>query len=658
MTLHRTQLVIRTCLAAGTLCLTLTSAFAESPLAFRVQFGLTDRTPSDWSGSLRVSGGEVTHLRNWRPRPGDQVGVTSWRLATREGPQRAGLGRYGRLLSLPVPAYITIPGVIVYVDATQATEVSFETPRGRFTLSPMALAVGEPQAFLDSAVVVDRVPAADVLSDYYYQDDFVTLLGGPGKELLAAWIGYRTGTERIRARRWNGDSWEYVAGPDQGRGDHYWVKLGRDRLGRVWAVWSEQIDGNWDLYGCYLDGEEWSAAQRLTSAPQPDAFHSLATDANGQMWLVWQGSLRRRFLMTRPPPFAPFAGGRREFLLAAVGGLAACAPPDPSYREPEDLVVNVTSRDQWARRRETVLYNLQLVMGEYPKHERPPLDVQESETADFPRFTRTKISYISEENDRVPAYLLMPKDRPGLTGKAGKTAGMLCLHQTTKIGKGEPAGVGGKPDLHYAKELAERGYVALAPDYPNFGDYQFDPYANGYASATMKGIWNHARAVDLLQSLPEVDKDRIGSIGHSLGGHNTLYVGAFDERIRALVTSCGFNSFYKYKGGDLSGWSHKGYMPRIAERYSKDPAQMPFDFTHVLAAQAPRAVFINAPVGDSNFEVSGVRDCVNAAMPIYDDIFGAGEKLVAVYPDAGHEFPPEIREQAYQFLDRWVGTAG
>ena len=47
---------------------------------------------------------------------------------------------------------------------------------------------------------------------------------------------------------------------------------------------------------------------------------------------------------------------RREFLLATAGltGLAACGPPDPSYREPEDLVVNVTSRAQWGRRRETV----------------------------------------------------------------------------------------------------------------------------------------------------------------------------------------------------------------------------------------------------------------------------------------------------------------
>ena len=87
---------------------------------------------------------------------------------------------------------------------------------------------------------------------------------------------------------------------------------------------------------------------------------------------------------------------------------------------------------------------------------------------------------------------------------------MLCLHQTTKIGKGEPAGVGGNSNLHYAAELAARGYVTLAPDYPNFGDYSFDPYAHGYESATMKGIWNHMRAVDLLQSLSEVDPQRIG----------------------------------------------------------------------------------------------------------------------------------------------------
>ena len=72
------------------------------------------------------------------------------------------------------------------------------------------------------------------------------------------------------------------------------------------------------------------------------------------------------------------------------------------------------------------------------------------------------------------------------------------------------------------------------------------------------------------------------------------------------------------------------------------------------AALAPRAVFINAPLKDSNFEVSGVKDCVDAALPVYTRIFRATDRLVAVYPDAGHEFPPDIREAAYKFLDRWL----
>jgi hypothetical protein len=95
-------------------------------------------------------------------------------------------------------------------------------------------------------------------------------------------------------------------------------------------------------------------------------------------------------------------------------------------------------------------------------------------------------------------------------------------------------------------------------------------------------------------------------------------------------------------------------MPRIAEVYAKVPARMPFDFTEVLAALAPRPVFINAPLGDSNFEVSGVKDCEAAASQIYDKVFHARDRLVAVYPQAGHEFPLAIRQQAYSFLEGWL----
>ena len=345
----------------------------------------------------------------------------------------------------------------------------------------------------------------------------------------------------------------------------------------------------------------------------------------------------------------------------AASSLAAQEAKVPFYQDKSNLLLYldadgrshpVTTPADWQKRRGHVLANMQLVMGPLPDaSKKVPLDVQVVETVDLGKVIRKKLSFVPETGDRVPAYLLLPK------GLSGRAPAMLCLHQTVAIGKAEPAGLGTNPDLRYALELAERGYVTLAPDYPNFGEYKFDPYAHGYASTTMKGIWNHIRAVDLLQSLPEVDPERIGAIGHSLGGHNAIYVAVFDPRLKAVVSSCGFNSFFKYYGGNLAGWSHKGYMPRIAEVYGKDPKRMPFDFTEVVAALAPRPFFTNSPLGDANFEHSGVEDCLRAARPVYE-LLAAKENLVEVHPDCGHSFPPEARRAAYQFLDKVLGGRG
>lgn len=315
-----------------------------------------------------------------------------------------------------------------------------------------------------------------------------------------------------------------------------------------------------------------------------------------------------------------------------------------AWRDAKGFDHRIATAKAWTQRRANILASLNEVMGEPPAGAGiAPLDMRVEGEEFLDKFVRRKISFAATTGERVPAYLLIPRQ---LTGPA---PAMLCLHQTTPLGKAEPAGLAGSANLHYAQELAERGFVTLAPDYPNFGDYTVDAYAQGFASATRKGIANHERAVDVLQSLPEVDPRRIGVIGHSLGGHNALFLAAFDPRIRAVVTSCGFNSFFKYQGGDLTGWSHAGYMPRIASRYGNDPKQMPFDFGEVLAAIAPRPVFINAPLHDDNFELSGVKDCVIAATPAFW-LLHAPDGLVLETPDCGHDFPPEVRQRAYQWL--------
>ena len=150
--------------------------------------------------------------------------------------------------------------------------------------------------------------------------------------------------------------------------------------------------------------------------------------------------------------------------------------------------------------------------------------------------------------------------------------------------------------------------------------------------------------------------ERIGCIGHSLGGHNGLFTAVFDERIKVVVTSCGFTSAHKYYGGDLHGWAGPRYMPLVATKYNFSPDQIPFDFAEVLAAIAPRAIFVVAPLHDDNFEVSGVRDVLQAARPIYS-LLGHPDHLQAVHPDSAHDFPDAERRQAYGFLDQVLKAA-
>lgn len=299
---------------------------------------------------------------------------------------------------------------------------------------------------------------------------------------------------------------------------------------------------------------------------------------------------------------------------------------------------------EWEGRRLGILQAMQEVMGTMPGKDRlVPLDVKVEETNELEKYTRKRITFAVEKGDRIAAWLAVPKNRKA------KAPAILCLHPTGALGKGIVMGLSDKPNRAYAAELAECGFVTLAPDYPYMGDNKTDLYALGYVSGTMKGIWNHMRAVDLLCAMDEVDASRIGCIGHSLGGHNTLFLAAFDPRIKAAVTSCGFTAFARYDNGNLTGWCSDKYMPRIASVYDKDPKKMPFDFAEVLAAIAPRPLRIVAPLHDDNFDNTGVRECVTGAAAVYE-LLGAKQNLSAEYPDCKHDFPDDARRKAYEFF--------
>jgi acetyl esterase/lipase len=308
----------------------------------------------------------------------------------------------------------------------------------------------------------------------------------------------------------------------------------------------------------------------------------------------------------------------------------------------------VKTKADWAIRLDHVRANMQLVMGPLPDaSRRVPLDAEYGPEEATEKYIRRKVMFNPEPDDRVPAWILIPKRIPA----NGTSPAMLCLHQTNNVGKDEPAGLGGLSNLYYAHELAERGFVCIVPDYPSFGEYKYDFKTKGahYASGSMKAIWNNMRAVDLLETLPQVDKTRIGVIGHSLGGHNALFTAIFDERLRATVSSCGFTPFHDYYQGKLMGWTSDRYMPRIREVYGNDPDKVPFDFYEILAGLAPRGFYSNSPIRDSNFDIEGVRKAFAKAEAIFS-LFDAKDSLKLATPDAAHDFPVEQRHEAYDWL--------
>jgi dienelactone hydrolase len=331
------------------------------------------------------------------------------------------------------------------------------------------------------------------------------------------------------------------------------------------------------------------------------------------------------------------------------------------FRAGADRTAPVKTPADWQKRRAEILAGMQSVMGPLPgAAKRVPLDVKIVSETDCGTYVRREISYVAEPGARTPAFLLLPK--AVLDGKT-RRPGVLALMGTNNVeGYRLVVGLHGpnpKPGRNYGEELAQRGFVVIVPPYPHLADYKPDLKGLGYQSGTMKAIWDNIRALDVLAATPGVLPDGFGAIGHSLGGHNSIYTAVFDDRIKAVVSSCGFDSYLDYyaerqdavwKRG--AGWTQDRYMPALAA-YAGRLQEIPFDFHEMIGALAPRAFLTISPIGDANFKWKSVERIMAAARPVYA-LHGAADRLAVEHPNCEHDFPTEMREKAYQWLERFL----
>lgn len=322
------------------------------------------------------------------------------------------------------------------------------------------------------------------------------------------------------------------------------------------------------------------------------------------------------------------------------------------YRDATGSLKRATTAAEWEIRRKEAVAAFLSVAGPLPGVEiRCALEMKIEEESDCGSYVRRLISYASSPGGRVPAYLCIPK--AALNGKA--VPAVLCLHPTENvIGHKVVVGLGGKPHRQYAAELAERGYVTLSPSYPLLAQYQPDLKALGFSTGTMKAVWDNRRGLDLLETLPFVKKEAgFATIGHSLGGHNSIFTAVLEPRLKVIVSSCGFDSVLDYKDGNLKGWVQERYMLKMGDYLGK-PQEVPFDYYELVACLAPRPFFVNAPLRDSNFKWDSVDRIVAAAKPVYA-LYEGGEGVVVRHPACEHDFPDAERFEAYEVIEKVLG---
>ncbi len=252
--------------------------------AFLIRFGVNEEQPRDWSGRAKVDNGRVAGLDGWQFAQTDEVlSENEWTCNTRRetywyAPWERSLHGTKRREKL------TEKGLHIRLEMSGPGKVSVDTVQGEFSFVPDEVTWERPKSFGGGAVVVSRSPAARRLTQGPRAEDYVAGVESSDGHQWIAYQSYETGGDRLWVQR---DRDDPVALTPSGA-DLFGVHLAEGSQGRLWTVWCEQQDSNWDLFARHFGDNGWSDTERLTDAPGSDIFHALTRDGQGRLYLVWQ----------------------------------------------------------------------------------------------------------------------------------------------------------------------------------------------------------------------------------------------------------------------------------------------------------------------------------------------------------------------------------
>jgi dienelactone hydrolase len=340
---------------------------------------------------------------------------------------------------------------------------------------------------------------------------------------------------------------------------------------------------------------------------------------------------------TTGPAALPGPGGEmlREYFRAETDALATAAQAD------------ARSPGAWEAKRGEYRRQLSEMLGLWPMPQRTDLKATVTGKLDHPQFTVEKLHFQSRPGLYVTGNLYVPKE---LKGPAPAIL-YVCGHSLVKkdgVSYGNKVGY-----QHWGSWFARNGYVCLVIDTLQLGEIRGEHHgthskgrwwwpARGYTPAGVEA-WNCVRALDYLETRPEVDKNRLGVTGRSGGGAYSWYLTALDDRVKVAIPTAGITDLQNHVvDGAVEGHCDCMYMVNTYR----------WDFGRLAALAAPRPLLIQNTDKDTIFPLDGVCRVHQFTRAIYEGAGAAKAKLGLTVTEGPHKDTQDLQVPAMRWFNR------
>jgi hypothetical protein len=280
----------------------------SAPATFRILLGVTDSGPTRWDGTVSVHNGGSITLQPWRFEGVDSFNGQVFHLTTHPA----------RLFGGATPAGaspIVANGFLVGLENTnESSQVDITTSQGDFSFKASDIVYGTPLYKLGGRVFVDRVPPSTRLTETKEEEDYPAIATGANDEAWLAYVQFHhgadylklrtspktpisdfsnlkeaTGGDQVWARHFVNGAWSNPIAITDAGGDLYRPSVAVDGQGRAWVFWSENKNGNFDVYGRVIEGNSPKGRIQISNEAGSDIDPVAARAADGSIWVAWQG---------------------------------------------------------------------------------------------------------------------------------------------------------------------------------------------------------------------------------------------------------------------------------------------------------------------------------------------------------------------------------